>query len=50
MNAPPTLSTVDAARLLREEIRAGCHTAVTTGMARGHLQANLVILPADPGR
>ena len=47
MNAPVTLSPVGPARLLREQIRAGRHTTVTTGMARGHLQANLVILPAD---
>ena len=36
-----------SARLLRERIRAGHHTTVTTGLAPGHLQANLVILPAD---
>ncbi len=35
------------ARDLRHQIRAGRHTTVTTGMARGHLQANLAILPAD---
>jgi uncharacterized protein YcsI (UPF0317 family) len=33
--------------VLREEIRKGRHTTVTTGMAPGYLQANLVILPAD---
>ncbi len=43
MNAP----TINPARLLRKEIRAGRHTTVTTGMAPGHVQANLVILPAD---
>ena len=45
MNAPATRS--NPARLLREQIRAGRHTTVTTGMAPGHVQANLVILPAD---
>src|SRR5262245_44811033 len=39
MNAP--------AKLLRDRIRAGQHTTVTTGMAPGHVQANLVILPGD---
>ena len=43
MNAP----TINPARFLREEIRAGRHTTVTTGMAPGHVQANLVIVPAD---
>ena len=43
MNAP----TINPARFLREEIRAGRHTTVTTGLAPGHVQANLVILPAD---
>ena len=38
---------VNPAKLLRGEIRAGRHTTVTTGMAPGHVQANLVILPAD---
>lgn len=32
---------------LRAEIRAGRHDRVTTGLAPGYLQANLVILPAD---
>ena len=41
------IATKDAAAVIREEIRAGRHTTVTTGMARGYLQANLVILPAD---
>src|SRR2546429_5800917 len=35
------------AKSLRAEIRAGRHTTVTTGLARGHLQVNLAILPAD---
>src|SRR5262245_20719133 len=35
------------AKCLRAGIRAGHHTTVTTGLAPGHLQANLVILPAD---
>src|SRR3954467_13926584 len=38
---------MDSAKHLRAQIRAGRHTTVTTGMAPGHLQANLVILPAD---
>jgi uncharacterized protein YcsI (UPF0317 family) len=45
MNAPATQS--NPAKLLRERIRAGRHSSVTTGMAPGHVQANLVILPAD---
>ncbi|HEV7543368.1 MAG TPA: DUF1445 domain-containing protein, partial [Reyranella sp.] len=45
MNAPATQS--NPARLLREQIRAGRHSSVTTGLAPGHVQANLVILPAD---
>src|SRR5712671_6704393 len=47
MNAPTTQSAINSAKLLREQIRAGRHTTVTTGMAPGHLQTNLVILPAD---
>ena len=52
MNAPTmrsavTGAAVDLAKLLREQIRAGRHTTVTTGLAPGHVQANLVILPAD---
>ena len=43
MNAP----TINPARFLREEICAGRHTTVTTGLAPGHVQANLVILPTD---
>jgi uncharacterized protein YcsI (UPF0317 family) len=43
MNAP----TINPVRLLREEIRAARHTKVTTGLAPGHVQANLVILPMD---
>ena len=38
---------MNAPKLLRHQIRAGEHTTVTTGLAPGHLQANLVILPAD---
>jgi len=38
---------MNASKLLRDCIRAGEHTIVTTGLAPGHLQANLVILPAD---
>jgi uncharacterized protein YcsI (UPF0317 family) len=52
MNAPTTRLAVSGApanpaKLLREQSRAGRHTSVTTGMAAGHVQANLVILPAD---
>jgi uncharacterized protein YcsI (UPF0317 family) len=47
MNAPSPSSTADTARALRAEIRAGRHTTVTTGLAPGHVQANLAILPAD---
>jgi uncharacterized protein YcsI (UPF0317 family) len=47
MNAPTIFSPANPAKLLRQQIRAGRHTTVTTGMAPGHLQANLVILPAD---
>ena len=32
---------------IRSQIRAGAHDTVTTGMAPGYLQANLVILPVD---
>lgn len=46
MNAPPSRAPAGASRLLRRQIRAGQHTGVTTGLAPGHLQANLVILPA----
>jgi uncharacterized protein YcsI (UPF0317 family) len=38
---------MNASKALRDRIRAGEHTTVTTGLAPGHLQANLVILPAD---
>jgi uncharacterized protein YcsI (UPF0317 family) len=62
MNAPTTRSAASGAatsgaaasgaaanpaKLLREQIRAGRHSAVTIGMAPGHVQANLEILPAD---
>jgi len=46
MNAPD-LPPANQARILRSQIRSGRHATVTTGLARGHLQANLVILPAD---
>ncbi len=36
-----------AARDLRGEIRAGRHDAVTTGLAPGIVQGNLVVLPAE---
>src|SRR5262249_3889903 len=47
MNAPHMLRASDTAKALRAEIRTGRHTTVTTGLAPGHLQANLAILPAD---
>jgi len=47
MDVATIVPPVNPARHLREEIRAGHHTTVTTGLAAGHLQANLVILPAD---
>ena len=47
MNAPATAWASKSAGHLRAEIRAGRHTTVTTGLAPGHLQANLVILPVD---
>jgi uncharacterized protein YcsI (UPF0317 family) len=47
MNAPAAVSAAESAQRLRGRIRAGQHTTVTTGLARGHLQANLAILPAD---
>jgi uncharacterized protein YcsI (UPF0317 family) len=53
MNAPTVLTAptppigIDSAKLLRAEIRAGRHATVTTGLAPGHVQANLAILPAD---
>jgi uncharacterized protein YcsI (UPF0317 family) len=36
-----------AARNLRTTIRAGAHDGLTTGLAPGMVQANLVVLPAD---
>lgn len=45
--SPASRSIVNPAKMLRDEIRAGRHSTVTTGLAPGHLQANLVILPAD---
>lgn len=47
MNAPTVPTGIDSARRLREEIRAGRYATVTTGLAPGHVQANLAILPAD---
>jgi uncharacterized protein YcsI (UPF0317 family) len=45
MNAPDLAGLSDAA-LARRLIRAGQHHGLTTGMARGFVQANLAILPA----
>ena len=42
-----TVRDMAAARALRREIRAGAHDGLTTGMAPGMVQANLVVLPAD---
>ncbi len=36
-----------SARALRARIRAGTHDGLTTGLAPGMVQANLVVLPAD---
>ena len=36
---------MNAAQSLRTAIRAGRHCGLTTGHARGHVQANLVVLP-----
>lgn len=36
-----------AAQRLRTAIRAGTHHGLTTGLAPGMVQANLVVLPAD---
>ncbi len=36
-----------ASRALREEIRAGDFTAITSAQALGHVQANLVIVPME---
>ncbi len=40
-------TSANPAETVRAEIRSGRHTTVTTGLAPGYLQANLVILPAD---
>ncbi len=40
-------TSANAAETVRAHIRHGRHTTVTTGLAPGILQANLVILPAD---
>src|SRR5262245_40926513 len=37
----------DAARQARLAIRAGRHTGHTAGLARGHVQGNLCILPRE---
>lgn len=47
MNVQTVPMTIGSVRHLREEIRAGRHATVTTGLAPGHVQANLAILPAD---
>ncbi|MDI1286708.1 MAG: putative hydro-lyase [Reyranella sp.] len=47
MNVSADKSAATPAQILRNQIRAGHHTTVTTGVAPGHLQANLVILSAD---
>lgn len=38
---------IENARDLRAAIRAGAHDGLTTGLAPGMVQANLVVLPAD---
>jgi uncharacterized protein YcsI (UPF0317 family) len=47
MTPASTISRPSPAAALRAKIRSGEHSIVTTGLARGYLQANLVILPAD---
>ncbi|MFM9941010.1 MAG: putative hydro-lyase [Hyphomicrobiaceae bacterium] len=47
MVAMATISRPSTAAAIRADIRSGRHNKVTTGLARGYLQANLVILPAD---
>ena len=47
MDTAATLTPASPAEIIRADIRAGRHTTVTTGLAPGYLQANLVILPAD---
>ena len=47
MDVPIATSAATSAKLLRDKVRAGQHTTVTTGLAPGHLQANLAILPVD---
>ena len=42
-----TLSEQDSPAALRARIRAGEHPGNTSGMAPGHVQCNIVILPAD---
>jgi uncharacterized protein YcsI (UPF0317 family) len=42
-----TPSPYPTAKALREACRAGLFTAPTAGLATGHIQANLVVLPSD---
>ncbi len=41
------MTTDNAAATLRQRIRRGAHTGHTSGFAPGHVQCNLMILPAD---
>lgn len=45
--AIPTATTTAMARLFREAVRTGRHTAPTNGVCPGFLQCNLVVLPLD---
>ena len=49
METAATSTSASPAEIIRADIRAGRHAMVTTGLAPGYLQANLVILPADWG-
>jgi uncharacterized protein YcsI (UPF0317 family) len=40
-------TTANSAAEIRQRIRTGAHTGQTAGLAPGHVQGNLIILPAD---
>jgi uncharacterized protein YcsI (UPF0317 family) len=41
------MAATDSPQVLREKIRRGIHVGNTSGFAPGHVQCNIVILPAD---
>jgi uncharacterized protein YcsI (UPF0317 family) len=43
----PSLSATDDVRALRQRIRTGAFSGHTSGLAPGHVQGNVVILPSD---